>query len=86
MPRLSQDAIDSFLSSVGNCKLACLELDGSPYIVPVSFFYRDDGFYISGRVRAAWAGYLQRDGRVSLNIEQGDRRVQIKGVAQGNRI
>lgn len=82
MPRLSQEEINAFLGEAGDCKLACLEADGSPYIVPVTYIYRDGGFYIAGRERAAWAGYLRRDGRVSLSIEQGDRRVQVKGVAE----
>ena len=50
MPHMSQGEIEVFLVSVGKCNLACLEPDGSPYIVPVGFFYRDGGFYISGRV------------------------------------
>lgn len=82
MPRMSQEEIDTFLASVQNCKLACLEPDGSPYIVPVSYVYRDGGFYLGGRGRAAWCTYLQRDGRVSLSIEEGDQRVQVKGYAE----
>lgn len=82
MPRMSREEIDAFLSSVGSCKLACLEPDGSPYIVPVGYFYRDGGFYLGGRGRAAWGAYLRRDGRVSLSIEQADKRVQVKGNAE----
>jgi nitroimidazol reductase NimA-like FMN-containing flavoprotein (pyridoxamine 5'-phosphate oxidase superfamily) len=82
MPRMTPEEIDAFLTSVGVCKLACLEPDGSPYIVPVSYFYRDGGFYLGGRGRAAWGAYLQRDGRVGLSIEEGKQRVQVKGHAE----
>lgn len=81
MSRMSPEEIDAFLVSRGTCRLACLETDGSPYIVPVTYWYRDGGFYLCGRGRAAWAGFLKRDGRVCLNIEASDKRVQVKGYA-----
>ncbi len=82
MPRMSQEEIDAFVTSVGRCKLACLEPDGSPYIVPVGYFYMDGGFYLYGRGRAAWAAHLQRDNRVCLSIEADGKRVQVKGHAE----
>ena len=68
------------------CRLGCLDDDGHPYVVPVWFQYADGGFYIIARERSVWAGYLERDGRVSLSIDGGadqpNTRVLVKGNAE----
>src|SRR4051812_4160156 len=66
------------------CNLACHDDDGHPYVVPVWFEHADEGFYFVARARSAWAGYLQRDGRVSLSIvpTAGPGRVIVKGTAE----
>src|ERR1700730_8247395 len=68
------------------CRLGCLDDDGHPYVVPVWFQYADGGFYIIARERSVWAGYLERDGRVSLCIDgvpdQPNTRILVKGIAE----
>jgi hypothetical protein len=73
-----------FLAGTPLCNLACLDDDGHPYVVPVWFEHADGGFYLVARARAAWAAYLQRDGRVSLSLhptEPGGRMI-VKGTAE----
>ena len=53
--RLSQAEMEEFLATDVLCRLAVLDKDGWPYIVPVWFQYKDDGFYIIPRERSAWA-------------------------------
>ncbi len=75
----------AFLAGGLVARLACLDLEGWPYIVPTWYQFADGGFWIIPRQRSAWAGYLERDGRVSLSIaEPGapDTRVLVKGVAE----
>ena len=38
-------------------------------MVPCWFAHREGGFYIVPRARSAWAGYIQRDPRVFLCID-----------------
>jgi hypothetical protein len=74
---------EAFLTGGVICRLGCLDDQGYPYVVPSWFEYADGGFYIIPRARSAWAAYLQRDGRVSLCIDEPDtRRVLVKGLAQ----
>jgi hypothetical protein len=73
----------ALLAGTPLCNLACLD-DGHPYVVPVWFEYADGGFYLVARARAAWARYLQRDGRVSLSIVSPGTagRMIVKGLAE----
>jgi nitroimidazol reductase NimA-like FMN-containing flavoprotein (pyridoxamine 5'-phosphate oxidase superfamily) len=65
------------------CRLGCLDDEGYPYVVPVWFEYADGGLYIIPRARSTWAGYLERDGRVSLCIDAaGSQRVLVRGRAR----
>lgn len=77
---------DSFLRQPLTCFLSCLDDTGHPYVVPVWFTHADGGFWVIPRARAAWAGYLERDGRVSLCIDGGSymrgARVLVRGVAE----
>jgi hypothetical protein len=82
MPRMSQAELQAFLTPVDQCKLACLDDTGHPYVVPIMFHYHDGDFYIVARERSAWRGFLQRDGRVSLSLEDGEQRAQVKGHAE----
>jgi nitroimidazol reductase NimA-like FMN-containing flavoprotein (pyridoxamine 5'-phosphate oxidase superfamily) len=77
---------EAYLALGVTCRLGCLDNDGYPYVVPVWFQHADGGFYIVARERSIWAGYLERDGRVSLCIdggtEQPNARVLVKGIAE----
>jgi nitroimidazol reductase NimA-like FMN-containing flavoprotein (pyridoxamine 5'-phosphate oxidase superfamily) len=83
---MSGDERAAYLGLGVTCRLGCLDDDGYPYVVPVWFQHADSGFYIVARERSVWAGYLERDGRVSLCIdggtEQPNARVLVKGNAE----
>jgi hypothetical protein len=82
---MTADEQAAFLAQPLVCHLACLDDDGDPYLVPLWFEYADGGFYVVARGRAAWARYLQRDGRAALSIvstENRSHRVLVKGVAE----
>jgi nitroimidazol reductase NimA-like FMN-containing flavoprotein (pyridoxamine 5'-phosphate oxidase superfamily) len=81
---MSDEEIAAFLSGPAICRLGCLDEEGWPYVVPVWMHYADGGFYVVPRERSIWAGHLQRDGRVSLCLDERDqhRRVLVKGRAE----
>ena len=83
--RMDQAEIDAFLQEGRVCRLACLDDEGWPYVVPVWFHHADGGFYVIPRERSVWAGYLARDGRVSLAIDEEAapyRKVIVRGRAE----
>jgi nitroimidazol reductase NimA-like FMN-containing flavoprotein (pyridoxamine 5'-phosphate oxidase superfamily) len=82
--RMSPEEIAEFLAGDPICRLGCLDADGWPYVIPCWFEYSDGGFYIIPRARSAWAGYIQRNPRVSLCIDDStcyNRRVLVRGEA-----
>ena len=83
MPVMTHTQINELLHSNTICRLACVDEEGAPYVVPCWFTYADGGFYVVPRARSAWAGYLKNDGRVFLCIDAEDgRRVLVKGHAK----
>lgn len=79
---MTTQEMEAFLVEGIVCRLACLDGEGHPYVVPCWHQYADGGFYIVPRERSAWARYLRDDGRVSLCIDAPDsRRVLVKGTA-----
>jgi PPOX class probable F420-dependent enzyme len=83
--QMDQAQIDAFLKEGRLCRLACLDQDGWPYIVPVWFHHADGGIYVIPRERSVWARYIERDGRVSLAIDEESapyRKVLIRGQAE----
>lgn len=84
MARMSDVEIGEFLAGPVIGKLGCVDAEGWPYVVPVWVQHRDGGFYVVPRERSAWAGYLERDERVSLCLDErtDHRRVLVKGRAR----
>lgn len=83
--RMDEAELAEFLSGGTVARLGCLDDQGWPYVVPSWYQYADGGFWIIPRERSVWAGYLARDGRVSLSIDEPGapyRKVQVKGVAE----
>lgn len=82
--KLSEEEMQEFLSTDVLCRLSVLDDDGWPYVVPVWFLYKDDGFYIIPRERSDWARFMENDKRVYLAIDEpvSLRKVLVKGEAE----
>ncbi len=82
--KMDHAELEAFLGEGVIARLGCLDGEGWPYVVPVWFQYDDGGFYVVPRERSAWAGYLERDGRCSLAIDEAgaQRKVLVKGRAE----
>jgi len=82
--KMSGDDVTEFLVTDVLCRLGCLDDEGWPYVVPIWFQYKDGGVYLIARERSAWAGYLARDPRCFLAMDEAgsQRKVLIKGEAE----
>ena len=82
--KMSGEDVTEFLATDTLCRLGCLDDEGWPYVVPIWFQYKDGGVYLIARERSAWAGYLTRDPRCFLAIDEAgsQRKVLIKGEAE----
>src|SRR5688572_28102281 len=81
--KMTTAEMDAFLAGPVICRLACVDLTGWPYVVPVWMQWSEGGFYVVPRERSTWAEYLLHDPRVSLCMDDREqhRRVLVKGRA-----
>lgn len=83
--KMGREEMEAFLAEGTVGRLGCLDDEGWPYVVPLWYHHADGGFYVIPRERSAWARHLQRDGRVSLAIDEPAapyRKVVVKGRAE----
>ncbi len=64
-----EEALGQFLEGNALARLACLKLDGSPYVVPVWYHWDGESIWFVGRQRSVWCKYIQNDGRVCVVID-----------------
>ncbi len=86
MPKLSVAERDAFLQERGHlARLATLQEDGSPSVVPVWFVYEDGKIIITPRKYSAFWANVQRDARVAITIDEEAglyRKVLVEGKAE----
>ena len=80
--RLAGDEVDAFLAEPQIARLACVDDDGWPYVVPCWQEWDGESFWVIPRARSAWARYLQREPRCAITIDESG--AQRKVLAQCN--
>jgi nitroimidazol reductase NimA-like FMN-containing flavoprotein (pyridoxamine 5'-phosphate oxidase superfamily) len=80
--RLSDTEVTTFLAEPQLARLACLDDEGWPYVVPCWQEWDGDSFWVIPREKSAWARYLANDPRCAISVDEtgGQRKV----VAQCN--
>lgn len=75
-PMDSED-VAAFLEEPIFARLASLDAEGWPYVVPCWQEWRDGRFWVVARKKSAWAGYLQADPRCAVTVDEtgGQRKV-----------
>lgn len=75
--RLQRGELAQFLAEPHIARLACLDTEGWPYVVPCWQEWEESGFWVVPRERAAWARYLERDPRCAITVDEaaGQRKV-----------
>ena len=67
---LTRDERDAFLRLGVTARLACLDAEGWPYVVPVWHHWDGEQFWVIGAKRATWARHLLADPRVALCVDE----------------
>ena len=78
--RLTGDEITDFLTEGHIARLACLDDEGWPYVVPCWHEWDGTSFWVVPRARAAWGRYLAREPRCALTVDEAGS--QRKAIAQ----
>ena len=83
MPKLSVEERDAFLQERGHlARIATLQPDGRPSVVPVWFVYEDGKIVITPRKHSAFWANIQHDPRVAVTIDEETglyRKVLVEG-------
>ncbi|MCY4389498.1 MAG: pyridoxamine 5'-phosphate oxidase family protein, partial [Desulfurellaceae bacterium] len=86
MPKLSVAERDAFLQERGHlARIATLQEDGSPSVVPVWFVHEDGKIIITPRKHSAFWANIQQDARVAITIDEESgvyRKVLVEGKAE----
>lgn len=69
---LAADKIEKLLAEAQVASLAMINLDGSPYVVPVHFVYHNEVIYIHGLPKGQKIDNILADSRVSLLVYRMD--------------
>ena len=69
---MSEDEMETFLGRGVCARVACLDLEGNPYVTVVWHEWRDGAFWFVGRQRAAWCEFMKKDARVSIVVDVPD--------------
>jgi nitroimidazol reductase NimA-like FMN-containing flavoprotein (pyridoxamine 5'-phosphate oxidase superfamily) len=77
---LDGDEIATFLAEPHIARLACLDADGWPYVVPCWQEWDGESFWVVPRAKSAWAKHLARDGRCAITVDEAG--AQRKVLAQ----
>jgi hypothetical protein len=77
---LHSEEVNEFLQAPIFARLATLDDEGWPYVVPVWHEWSGNRFWVIGRKRSAWAGYLVSEPRCAVTVDETGR--QRKVVAQ----
>ena len=75
--RLSEAEVTEFLAEPQLARLACLDDEGWPYVVPCWQEWDGDSFWVIPREKSAWARYLAGDPRCAITVDEtgGQRKV-----------
>ncbi|GGL33497.1 pyridoxamine 5'-phosphate oxidase family protein [Phycicoccus endophyticus] len=72
--------LDGFLAEGVIARLACLDGDGWPYVVPCWHEWDGSSFWVVPRRKSAWARFLADDERCALTVDEdgGQRKVSAR--------
>lgn len=75
--RLDREEVESFLAEGSIARVACLDENGWPYVVPCWQEWDGSAFFLVARHRSRWARYLAANERAAITIDEaaGQRKV-----------
>ncbi|MEN3272478.1 MAG: hypothetical protein V7636_1239 [Actinomycetota bacterium] len=86
MPKLLPDEVRAFLDEPGHLiRLATVDPDGAPSVVPIWFVFEEDRIWMTPRERSAWWGHVQHDQRVAAVVDEEPapyRKVVLRGTVE----
>ena len=86
MPKLLPNEVEAFLGEPGHLvRLATVDADGAPHVVPIWFVYEGQRIWMTPRERSTWWPNVQREPRVAVVIDEEPppyRKVIVRGAVE----
>lgn len=86
MPKMTTGEVDAFLDERGHLlRLATIDADGVPRVVPIWFVRRGDDILFTPRGPSVFLANIRRDPNVGLSIDEDPlpyRKVTVRGTAR----
>jgi nitroimidazol reductase NimA-like FMN-containing flavoprotein (pyridoxamine 5'-phosphate oxidase superfamily) len=81
---LEREELDRFLAEGHIARVACLDENGWPYVVPCWHEWDGEGFWVIPRLKSVWAKHLKNDARCALTVDESGtlRKVVVQGEAK----
>ena len=70
--RLDEIEMSTFLAGAHLARLACLDDEGWPYVVPCWHEWDGSSFWVIPREKSAWAHYLANDSRCAISVDEAE--------------
>ena len=68
--QLDREELGAFLGEGRIARLACLDDQGWPYVVPCWHEWDGEGFWVIPRKKSAWAVYLRQEPRCAITVDE----------------
>lgn len=85
MPRMTVEEIERLLSRQALVRIATVDADGAPLVVPAAYLFKDGEVLLTAREKVSWLGNIRRDPRVCVSIDENRyplSKVTIRGRAE----
>ena len=86
MPKMTSAEVDAFLDERGHLlRLATIDADGFPRVVPIWFIRQGDDVVFTPRGPSVFLANIRRDPKVALSIDEDSlpyRKVTVRGIAR----
>lgn len=81
--RMDETEVTAFLDEPQIARLACLDDEGWPYVVPCWQEWDGSSFWVVPRKKSAWARYLANDSRCAITVDEaaGQRKIVAQCTA-----
>ncbi len=79
--RMTEAELDAFLASERVLRLATVDEDGWPHVVPLWFVWRDGVFFVNNLDRSKRTRLLREGARSALTVDAGEEYGELRGVS-----
>lgn len=77
---LSEQELEEYLGGQRTVRLATLDHEGAPHVIPLWFVWLDGSVFMNTTVGNATVRNLQRDARATATVDDGEEYAELRGV------